>query len=75
MDIIQLSIRILAFGVTLFMLLEFIVVCDVDTFKALAFLGGALMLVVILFMLFKRYELIKCEACGNSKHKPFLNKV
>lgn len=65
MDIIQLVVRLLAFGVTLFLLLEFIVFCKVNTYTALAFLVGTILLVVLLFLAFKRYDMRVCKTCKN----------
>lgn len=66
MDIFQLLVRLVAFGVTLFMLLEFIVVCNVSNIKASLFLTGTIILVLVLFFIFKRYNTIKCDSCGNN---------
>lgn len=65
MDIVQLVVRLLAFGVTLFLLLEFIVFCKVNTYKALGFLIGTVLLVVFIFILFKRYDMHVCKECNN----------
>lgn len=65
MDIVQLVVRLLAFGVTLFLLLEFIVFCKVNTYTALGFLIGTVLLVVFIFMVFKRYDMHVCKECNN----------
>lgn len=65
MDIIQLVVRLLAFGLTLFLLLEFIVFCKVNTYTALGFLIGTILVVVVLFIAFKRYDMRVCKTCKN----------
>ena len=65
MDLFQLFIRLIAFGVSLFMLLEFIIVCKVKTLKAILFLIATIVIVVMIFVLFKKYNVTKCESCGN----------
>ncbi len=64
MDIVQLVVRLLVFGVTLFLLLEFIVFCKVNTYTALGFLIGTVLLVVFIFMVFKRYDMYVCKECN-----------
>ena len=66
MDLFQLFIRLIAFGVTLFMLLEFIIICKVETLKAILFLVATIVIVFVLFVLFKKYNVTKCETCGNT---------
>jgi len=63
MDVIQLVIRLLAFGVTLFLLLEFIVFCKVHTTTALFALIITIMIVVFIFVFFKRYDMHVCKEC------------
>lgn len=63
MDVIQLVIRLLAFGVTLFLLLEFIVFCKVNTITALFALIVTIMVVVFIFVFFKRYDMHICKEC------------
>ena len=68
MDLFQLLVRLVAFGVTLFMLLEFIVVCKVSNIKASLFLLGTFIVVIALFFLFRRYDTTKCDSCGSTLH-------
>lgn len=65
MDLIQLVIRLLAFGVTLFLLLEFIVFCKVNTYVALGCLLSTIILVVFFFIAFKRYDMDVCKECNH----------
>ena len=66
MDLFQLFIRLIAFGVTLFMLLEFIVLCKVDTLKSILFMIATSAVVIILFILLKKYNVAKCDTCGST---------
>ena len=66
MDLFQLFIRLIAFGVTLFMLLEFIVLCKVDTLKSILFMIATSAVVIILFILLKKYNVVKCDTCGST---------
>jgi|AACY02.1.fsa_nt_gi hypothetical protein len=63
MDLIQLCIRVLGFAVTFYLLLEFCIVCDVTTWKAIATVLGTMLIVGIFFVLTKRYETTMCPAC------------
>lgn len=47
------------------MLLEFIIACKVKTLKAILFLLATIVIVVMIFVLFKKYNVTKCESCGN----------
>ena len=66
MDLFQLFIRLIAFGVTVFMLLEFIVLCKVDTLKSILFMIATSAVVIILFILLKKYNVTKCDTCGST---------
>lgn len=68
MDLFQLLIRLLAFAVTFFMLLEFIVVCKVSNLKAALFLLGTIVVVIALFFLLSRHNTTKCDSCGSTLH-------
>lgn len=72
MDLCLLLIRIVAFSVTLYLLLEFIVVCKVSTTLGVFITLGAVFLVVFGFIILKRYDVITCEACKQSMPKKFL---
>ena len=63
MDLLQLIIRLIAFAVTLYLLLDFIVLCRVNTTKAIISLIITIFVVVLLFIVFKRYDLYTCEVC------------
>jgi hypothetical protein len=66
MDIAQLIIRLIAFGITFFMLLEFIVVCEVDTKTGIVIAVSTLLLASIVFIIMKRYNTKRCETCGQN---------
>ena len=68
MDLFLFIIRLIAFAVTLYLLLEFVVVCRVST--TIGFIATAMttILVIISFILLKRYDVIKCDAC--KQHMP-----
>lgn len=63
MDVLQLVIRLLAFGLTLFLLLEFIVFCKIQTTTALFALIVTTIIVVFIFVFFKRYDMHVCKEC------------
>ena len=65
MDVIQLIIRLVSFGVSLFVLLEFVVFCKVDTIKASMCLFTTVFLVLFLFISLKRYNMTMCKECHN----------
>ena len=63
MDLLQLIIRLIAFAASLYILLDFIVLCRVNTTKAMLSLLLTVCIVIFLFIFFKRYELYTCEVC------------
>lgn len=69
MDLFLLLIRILAFAVTLYLLLEFIVVCRVSTAVGIFIALGAAVIVILGFILLKRYDVITCETCKQTMSK------
>jgi hypothetical protein len=66
MDLILLFIRLLGFAVTFYLLLEFVIICNVSTpiagslafFTAIAVLCG--------FIMLKRYDVVQCSSCKQS---------
>lgn len=72
MDLLQLIIRLLAFGVTLFLLLEFIVFCKVNTYFALGCLISTIIIVLALFIYLKKYDMYVCKECNNRIPKRML---
>lgn len=64
MNYLEFGIRLLAFAVTLFLLLEFIVACDTDTWKAAGLFCITAFLIIGAFFLTKQHILIKCTSCG-----------
>lgn len=69
MDLFLFIIRLIAFAVTLYLLLEFIVVCRVST--TIGFISTALTTSIVIggFILLKRYDVITCEACKQNMPK------
>lgn len=69
MDLFLLLIRIVAFSVTLYLLLEFIIVCRVSTSIGMFITLGAIVLVISVFIFLKRYDIITCETCHQHVQK------
>lgn len=69
MDLLNFIIRIIAFIVSLIILLEFIVVCDVDTTKALLTLVVAIGISITGFFLAKRHRVTICSTCNHIMHQ------
>jgi len=69
MDLIMLIIRLAAFATTFYLMLEFIFVCKVDTRLASLLTFITMILVIIFFIVFKRYELTQCGKCKQSVNK------
>ena len=73
MDLFLLIIRIIAFAVTLYLLLEFIVVCRVSTVLGIIITMCATAIVVLGFILLKRYDVITCQTCKQNMQKKLFN--
>ena len=73
MDLFLLLIRIVAFAVTLYLLLEFIVVCRVSTTVGIFIALGAAVIVVLGFIVLKRYDVITCQTCKQHMPKKLFN--
>ena len=71
MDLFLFIIRLIAFAVTLYLLLEFIVVCRVST--TIGFVATTLTTLIVVggFILLKRYDIITCDACKQHMPKKF----
>jgi hypothetical protein len=69
----MLIIRLLAFAVTFYLMLEFIFVCKVDTKIASLLTFITMILVIIFFIVFKRYNLVQCGSCKQNISKSFFN--
>ena len=67
MNYIEFFIRLIAFAVTLFLLLEFIVACEMDTWKAAVIFIGISFLVIIFFFLTKQHIMSQCPHCLTKK--------
>lgn len=74
MNYLEFTIRLLAFAVTLFLLLEFIVSCDTPTWKAGLTFGFVALLVILGFFLTKQHVMIKCPHCS-SKMSPVKSSI
>ena len=64
MNYFEFAISLLAFAVTLFLLLEFIVSCDTTTWKAGLSFSIMGLLVICTFFLTKQHVMIKCPQCS-----------
>ena len=69
MDLFLFIIRLIAFAVTLYLLLEFIVVCRLSTTVGLVSTAITTILVITGFIVLKRYDTITCEACKQNMPK------
>lgn len=75
MDLFNLILRLVAFGISLIILLEFIVVCNVKTSTALVGLMSVVIIVAFGFIYFKRYKVSSCSTCNHIINEPFLKKI
>lgn len=73
MDLLLLLIRIITYSITLYLLLEFIVVCRVSTTIGIYICLGATAIVVLSFILLKRYDVIICQTCKQYMPKKLFN--
>ena len=69
MDIIQLVIRLLGFGLSLFLLIEFIFMCQVKTTNAIIGLIIVTIIVIAIFILTKRHVFSRCDKCNGPVRK------
>ena len=65
MNYLEFTIRLIAFAVTLFLLLEFIVACDTETWKAALVFSTIAVIVVMAFFLTKQHVMTKCTHCSS----------
>ena len=65
MNYLEFSVRLIAFAVTLFLLLEFIVACDADTWKAALVFAVTAVVVVVAFFLTKQHVMTICPHCSS----------
>ena len=63
MNWFEFTIRLLAFAVTLYMVLEYVHVCDVETWKAATGFAAVTVVVVVIFFLTKQHQLQSCPRC------------
>jgi hypothetical protein len=66
MGLLELFVRLIGFAFTLFMLLEFIVLCDINTHKASWCLFAISIVVIGVFILAKRVEVKRCTYCNTA---------
>lgn len=64
MDLFQLIIRLMAFALTFYVLLEFCVVCAEPTWKAILYVFFTMAIVIVIFLGYERYNVTICESCG-----------
>jgi ABC-type glycerol-3-phosphate transport system permease component len=60
---IEFSIRLIAFAITFYLLLEYIAACKVNTWLGLACAVLIIIIVLILFFTFKRHIVKFCDEC------------
>ena len=65
MNYLEFTIRLIAFAVTLFLLLEFMVACDTETWKAALVFAITAVIVVIAFFATKQHVMTKCSYCSS----------
>lgn len=63
MDWFVFLLKLVAFCITLYLLLEFAIVCSVNTSTAMALTLAAVVAVCVLFVIFKRYNVARCDCC------------
>jgi hypothetical protein len=68
MDIINLIIRIIAFAISLIILLEWLVICDVKTSYAFIALIITIIIAICGFFIFKRHNVSICSSCKHIIH-------
>lgn len=64
MDILELIIRIILLITALYVILEFIVICDVSTGVGAAILLASIGGTLAFFFFAKRYQSKRCNSCG-----------
>jgi len=65
MNYLEFTIRLIAFAVTLFLLLEFMVACDTETWKAAVVFAITAVIIIIAFFATKQHVMIKCSHCSS----------
>jgi hypothetical protein len=63
MNYLEFVIRLVAFAVTLFFLLEFMVSCDIDTWKAAIVFSFTAVCVISIFFVTKQHVSLFCPRC------------
>ena len=63
MNYIMFIIRLITFAITLFFALEFIIVCDMDNWKAAGIFIGTSVLIIFVFFITKQHALKICPVC------------
>jgi hypothetical protein len=74
MNYLFLLFKMLMFGATLFFLLEFMVGCDLETWKCALLFGGMAALVIFVFFATKQHKFLVCKSCKN-KISPLQDQV
>lgn len=73
MDLFQLIIRLMAFALTFYVLLEFCVVCSVPTWKGIIFVFLSMAIVIVIFVGGERYKTTICKTCGQHVSQSITN--
>jgi hypothetical protein len=63
MDLFLLFIRLIGFAVTFYLLLEFVIICNVSTVVAGSLAFFTAIAVLFGFIIMKRYDVVKCTSC------------
>ena len=65
MNYLEFTIRLIAFAVTLFLLLEFMVACDTETWKAAVVFAITAVIIILAFFATKQHVMTKCSQCSS----------
>ena len=74
MNYLVFFVKVVAFAITLFLALEFIVSCDTPTWKAGIVFGVVSVLVIIAFFATRQHDMIECPVCS-TKISPVIHNV
>ena len=74
MNYLEFAVRLMAFAVALFLILEFIVACEANTWKVALVFAVTAAVVVVAFFLTKQHAMVTCPHCS-SKVSPLRSAV
>lgn len=66
-NLLQLIIRVLMFSLTFYLLIEYIVVCDVQTQMGVAIVTFAISFIILFFIFFSKNKFKECNHCGHRR--------